>query len=118
MPNIVSPENFYRNGLKEENVKNIRYLPKIKLDVATKSVKKNGKWYLSTELKNSTITPALMVRLNVVGDKDKEKILPAIYSDYYVSLMPGVRRIIKIGMDNSDTRGNKPKIRTDGININ
>jgi hypothetical protein len=110
-------ENFYWNGLKEGNVKDIRYLPKIKLDVATKSVKKNGKWYLSTELKNSTITPALMVRLNVVGDKDKERILPAIYSDNYVSLMPGERRIIKIEMDNSDTRGNKPKIRTEGINI-
>jgi hypothetical protein len=110
-------ENFYWNGLKEGNVKAIRDLPKIKLNEATKVVKKGGKWILSTELRNNSKTPALMVKLKVIGAKDKQRILPVIFSDNYISLMPGERRIVNIEIENSDTRGKKPEVIIEGINI-
>jgi hypothetical protein len=115
--NELISENFYWNGLLDGNVQAIRNLPKIKLDVVTKTIKKNGKWYLLTELKNNTKTPALMVKLTVIGNKDRIRILPAFFSDNYVSLMPGDKQIIKIELDNSDTHGNVPEIRIEGINI-
>jgi len=110
-------ENFYWNGLEEGNVKAIRNLPKIKLNEATKVVKKDGKWILSTELRNNTKIPALMVKLKVIGSKDKERILPVIFSDNYVSIMPGEKRIINTEVENSDTHGNEPEVIIEGINI-
>ena len=110
-------ENFYWNGLEEGNVKAIRDLPKIKLNEATKVVKKDGKCILSTELMNNTKTPALMVKLKVIGSKDKERILPVIFSDNYVSIMPGEKRIINTEVENSDTHGNEPEVIIEGINI-
>ena len=110
-------ENFYWNGLKDGNVQAIRNLPKVKLDAVTNSVKQNGKLFLTTELMNSTKTPALMVKLKVIGAKDKERLLPVIFSDNYISLMPGEKKIIKMEMENSDTRGDKPEVITEGINI-
>ena len=110
-------ENFYWNGQEDGNVKAIRNLPKVKLEVKTKAVKKNDKWYITTGIVNNTKTPALMVNLKTIGARDKERILPVIFSDNYISLMPGERRTINIELDNSDTRNNRPEIITEGINI-
>ena len=44
-------------------------------------------------------------------------ILPAIYSDNYVSLMPGERRTILTEVLHADTRGEKPVIDTSGFNV-
>ncbi len=110
-------ENFYWTGLEEGDYKEIAKLPKVKLDILTSSFKKNGKWFLTAELSNNTKTPALMVRLKVVGDKNKEQILPVIISDNFVSLMPGEKRTVNIEVNNSDTRGNKPQVEIEGVNV-
>jgi hypothetical protein len=114
--NELISENFYWNGL-EGNVKAIRNLPKVKLEVKTKVVKKNDEWFITADIVNHTKTPALMVNLKTIGAKDKERILPVIYSDNYISFMPGEKRTINIELDNSDTRGNRPEIIIEGINI-
>jgi hypothetical protein len=115
--NKLISENFYWNGLQEENYQEITKLPKAKLDVETRSIRKDGKWFLTTELSNNTKTPVPMVRLKVVGSKDKERILPVIFSDNFISLMPGEKRTVEIEIDNSDTRGNKPQVEIEGVNI-
>jgi hypothetical protein len=114
--NLIS-ENFYWQGIEDGKLQAVRDLPRVKLDLSTKAVKKDGKWLLTTELSNNTKTPALMVYLKVVGEKNKERILPVIYSDNYVSLMPGEKRIIKIELENADTRGEKPVVDAEGVNI-
>ena len=115
--NKIVSENFYWNGLQEENYQEISKLPKVKLDIKTESIQKNEKWFLKTELTNNSKTPALMARLKVIGDKDKERILPVIFSDNFISLMPGEKKTVEIEINNSDTRGNKPQVETDGVNI-
>lgn len=110
-------ENFYWNGLQEDNYQDIANLPKVKLDVSTKSIQKDGKWILTTTLNNNTGTPALMVQLKVVGDKDKKRILPVILSDSFISIMPGEKRIIQIELKNEDTRRDKPVVVAEGVNI-
>ena len=51
-----------------------------------------------------------MVRLKAVREKSGDRILPAIYSDNYVALMPGERRTIRTELEDADTRGEKPAI--------
>jgi hypothetical protein len=57
-----------------------------------------------------------MVRLKAVREKSGDRILPAIYSDNYVALMPGERRTIRTELANADTRGERPRMVVEGFN--
>jgi hypothetical protein len=110
-------ENFYWAGSPKGNYQEISKLPKTKLEVNSKPVFKKGKWFVTAELINKTKIPALMVNIGLVGDKDNKRILPAIFSDNFISLMPGETKTINIEIDNADTRGNIPEVLIEGVNI-
>jgi hypothetical protein len=109
-------QNFYLHGLEEANFKAIRDLPKVKLEATTRTERQGANWVLTTELHNPSAQPALMVRLKAVREKSGDRILPAIYSDNYVALMPGERRTIRTEMANADTRGERPLMAVEGFN--
>ncbi len=46
-----------------------------------------------------------------------DRILPAIYSDNHVALMPGEKRSIRTEPEDVDTHGEGPRIAVDGFNI-
>jgi beta-galactosidase/beta-glucuronidase len=112
---IVS-SNFYWRGLEEENYRALRELPKVNLEAATQVERQGNQWVLTTELKNVSAQPALLVRVKAVRDRSGDRILPAIYSDNYVALMPGEKRSIRTELDNADTRGERPRIVVEGFN--
>jgi hypothetical protein len=109
-------ENFYLHGTEDNNFQAIRALPKVNLEETTHVVQQGGKWLLTTELHNPSAQPALMVRLKVVRDKTGDRILPAIYSDNYIALMPGERRTITTELQNADTRAEHPRMVVEGFN--
>ena len=113
----VVSTNFYWRGTEEDNFRAIRGMPKVKLDAATKVERDGRRWHLTTELHNSSSTPALMVRVKAVRETTGDRILPAIYSDNYVALMPGERQTITIDLDDSDTRGERPRVVVEGFNL-
>ena len=115
--NQVVSENFYLRGTEESNFKAIRDLPRVSLEETTRSVQEGAKWTLTMELHNTSNQPALMVRLKAVRDKSGDRILPAIYSDNYVALMPGERRTIGTEVENADTRGERPRMVVEGFNV-
>jgi len=113
----VISENFYWRGLKDGDYRAIRDLPKVKLDASTSAKRQGDHWRLVTELHNGSKTPALMVRLKAVREKSGDRILPALYGDNYVSLMPGERRTIVTELQHVDTRGEQPRIAIEGFNL-
>ncbi len=70
----------------------------------------------SITLTNNGQVPAVMLRLNLKGS-DGEQILPVIYSDNYLHLMPGERRVINIEWKAEDARGTAPIIEITGTNL-
>jgi hypothetical protein len=58
-----------------------------------------------------------MLRVKAVRSKSGDLILPALYSDNYIALMPGERRTISISLEDADTRGERPRVRVDGYNL-
>lgn len=110
-------ENFYWRGTEEENYRALRTLPKVAIEAATTSDRRGDRWLLTTTLSNRSQTPALMVRLKAVRDRSGDRILPAIYSDGYVALMPGEARRITTELRDADTRGEKPRIVVEGFNV-
>ena len=112
---IVS-QNFYWRGVEESNYRTLRELPKVKLEAATRVERQGARWLLTTELRNSSQAPALLVHLKAVRKKSGDRILPALYSDNYVSLMPGEQRTIVTEVAHADTRGEGPRIVVEGFN--
>jgi len=114
--NVIS-ENLYWRGVKEDDLKAVRGLPKVKLRADTKAVKEGSGWRLTTEIGNANAQPALMIKLKAVRSASRDRILPAIFSDNYFSLMPGEKRTITIEIEDADTRGEKPDVEIEGFNI-
>ena len=110
-------ENFYWRGLEDANFRVLRDLPKVNIEAATHAERQGSHWSLSTELHNASSQPALMVKLKAVREKSGDRILPAIYSDNYIALMPGERRTIRTELEQADTRGEKPAIVIEGFNV-
>jgi hypothetical protein len=109
--------NFYMRGPAEGNYRAIRQLPKVNLEAATSVEPQGNRWQLTTELHNSSPQPALMVRLKAVREKTGDRILPAIYSDNYIALMPGERQTLRTELEHTDTRGETPRIVVEGFNV-
>jgi hypothetical protein len=113
----VISDNFYLRGKEENNFTAIRSLPKVPVAATTRVEREGSAWVLTTELRNDSIAPALMVRVKAIREKSADRILPALYSDNYVALMPGERRSIRTELEDADTRGERPRIVVEGFNI-
>ena len=113
----VLSTNFYMRGIHEDDYRAIRELPKITLTATTTSQRNGDTWMLTTVVQNSTPTPALMVRLKAVRETAGDRILPAIYSDNYIALMPGESRTVTTELNHADTRGQRPKVVLSGFNL-
>ena len=106
----ILSSNFYLRGIHEDDYRAIRELAKVTLTASTTTERKGDTWLLTTTLKNPTPTPALMVRLKAIRESAGDRILPAIYSDNYIALMPGESRTLTTELAHADTRGQRPKI--------
>ena len=109
--------NFYLHGLAEEDYQGIRSLPAVKVEAKTRVQRHGAQWLIATELHNTSAAPALMVRVKAVREHTGDPILPALYDDNYVAMMPGERKTIHIELEHADTRGERPRILVEGFNL-
>ena len=103
--NGILSENLYIMGRKENDYRALSSLPKPMLH---QQVKISGE-QAEVILKNTGKTPAVFLRLNLKGE-DNEQILPVIYCDNYLTLMPGEQRTVIITWKRQDARGQQPRI--------
>ena len=110
-------ENFYWRGTEPSNFRALRTLPKVAISASTKAQRAGDRWILTTELQNTGQSPALMVRVKPVREKAGDRILPAIFSDNYIALMPGEKHTITVEFAHADTRGELPRLVVEGFNV-
>ena len=114
----VVSDNFYIRGTEEGNYQAIKQMPKVSLKQELDTQKAdNENWSGCITLKNTSQTPALMIRINVLGAEDGDQILPMFYSDNYFSLLPGEEKTVTFRWKDVDTRGNAPKVVVSGYNV-
>ena len=113
----VVSDNFYCRGKEEDNYKSLLNLPTVELTSNWTLDKDGDLLILKGTVKNNTSTPALMIRLQVEGEKSKTRILPALYTDNYFSLIPGEEKAVCITLSHADTRGEQPFVTISGFNI-
>lgn len=111
----VISENFYVEGRDADRLTALRHLPKATLAKAEKFKAGGGVHTGRVTVSNAASTPALLIRLNLVGS-DGKQILPVIYSDNYFSLMPGEKKTVTVSYKDADGRGTKPTVTVKAFN--
>lgn len=107
--NVLS-RNDYVHGREEGNLQALRRLPASKVDFSfIPQGEKDGELHYEATVTNKGKETAYMLRLKVVGE-DGEQILPVIYEDNYLHLLPGESRTLHISMKKADTRGQQPRL--------
>ncbi len=104
--NIISENNYWR-GNERTNFTALNSLPKVDLKVTSKLSKKDGEATIDVviSLPKSAKTVAFGVRVQAVRASDGERLLPALMSDNYFTLVPGEKKEIRITMDESLLQG-------------
>ncbi len=111
---IVS-DNFYWRGKDPASYRALNALPEAQLTIGQeKAVAVDGEMSLPVRVANTGKVGALNVKLTLKNRRG-ERILPAYYSDNYISLLPGTTKTITVRYPASNTR--TPTIAARGWNL-
>src|SRR5262249_26688412 len=92
-------------------------LPKVKVTATSRDERKGDEGTTHVTLQNSSKSLAFFVRLKLNKGKDGEEILPVLWQDNYVSLMPGEKREITATYPVRDLGAAKPSLEVSGWNV-
>ena len=89
-------QNLYWLGAESSSYRELTRLAAAQLKMSVSESAVDGKGKVTVELTNPGTVVSLSNKLTLVSSKDKVRILPAYYSDNYISLLPGETRRIEI----------------------
>jgi len=92
-------------------------LPKVKLKVTDRSERKGEEEITRVVLENPSKSLAFFVRLKVDKGVKGEEILPVVWEDNYVSLLPGEKREVTATYRASELGTMKPSVEVSGWNV-
>jgi exo-1,4-beta-D-glucosaminidase len=92
-------------------------MPKVKLSVANRTEKLENDSITHVTVENHGKTIAFFVRLKLEKGKGGGEILPVVWQDNYVSLLPGEKREITARYHSGSLGAAKPEIEVTGMNL-
>lgn len=92
-------------------------LPKVKLRVAERTERAGEESVTHVTIENPTKSLAFFVRLKVNKGDRGEEILPVVWQDNYISLLPGEKREITAAYHTNELGGAKPTVQVSGWNV-
>jgi exo-1,4-beta-D-glucosaminidase len=91
-------------------------LPKVKLKVSDRTERKGGESYTHVTIENPSRNLAFFVRLKVSKGEKGEEILPVVWEDNYISLLPGEKREVTAIYHARELGAEKPAVEVSGWN--
>jgi exo-1,4-beta-D-glucosaminidase len=92
-------------------------MPKTKLNVSSRTQREGAESITHVTLENPGKNVAFFVRLKVNKGKGGEEILPVVWQDNYVSLLPGEKREITATYRSSELGTSKAEVEVKGWNV-
>jgi exo-1,4-beta-D-glucosaminidase len=92
-------------------------LPKVKLNVTEHSEKQGENEITHVTVENPSKSLAFFVRLKVDKSKGGEEILPVLWEQNYVSLLPGEKRELTATYRANELGAAKPYVEVSGFNV-
>jgi hypothetical protein len=88
--------NFYWLGADNSSYRRLNRLPPASVSATAKATRAGENIHVRVELRNTGSAASLANKLTLLNAADGSRILPAYYTDNYVSLLPGESREIEI----------------------
>lgn len=95
----------------------INTMPKSKVDLKVDKTVENGKVHFTCELDNTNGLLAFFIELRIVDMDTDKSVLPVLWDDNYVSLVPGEKRILKGWVSANGINPDKLEIAIKGQNL-
>jgi len=92
-------------------------LPKVKLKVTDRTERKGEESITHVTIENPSKSLAFFVRLKVDKGTQGEEVLPVVWEDNYISLMPGEKREVTATYRTSELGTLKPVVEISGQNV-
>jgi exo-1,4-beta-D-glucosaminidase len=93
-------------------------LPDSEVQVTQQLIKSaDGRKTIHFALTNPSPVIAFFLELKMVGAKSGKTMLPVLWDDNYISLLPGERRALTATVETSVTGGEEPVVRCAGYNV-
>ena len=89
-------DNLYWLGATSTSYRELTHLPSVPLQSQAKATRKDRMVDIEVSLKNTSTTASLATKLTLLGAKDRQRILPAYFTDNYISLLPGESKTVII----------------------
>ena len=99
---VLSINDYWMTNEDKKSYEAINTLPST--TVTIKTISSKGKTWV--EVSNPSKTLAVAVKLNVVDKNSKEILLPAYFSDGYINLLGGEKRLVELDIPKSITNYN------------
>jgi mannosylglycoprotein endo-beta-mannosidase len=109
--------NFYWQSVAQDDFSGIGQMTPVTLDAEAMSRVEGDKTVVSVTLRNSSQAIALMTHLQLHEKASGKRVLPAFYSDNYLSLVPGESRTVTIEAATKDLENEGPEVLVDGFNV-
>lgn len=114
--------NFYwlsSNGDEKADFTDLNTLPKTDVIVTASPLQKEGnKCSASITIENPGTGLAFALNPKILKLASREPVLPVMWEDNYISLLPGEKRVLEVDFDLKDLGGDRPLLKVDGWNIN
>jgi len=92
-------------------------LPKVKLKFSERTERKGEESITHVTIENPSKSLAFFVRLKINKDAAGEEILPVVWQDNYISLLPGERREVTATYRSGPLGTEKPVVKISGWNV-
>ena len=109
--------NFYWQHVAQDQFEGLQSLPVVTLDAEATSRTESDKTFFTVTLANKSSNIALLSHLQLHQKKSGKRVLPAFYSDNYLSLVPGESASVTIEVATKDLQESEPLIEVDGYNV-
>ncbi len=114
---LVSRNVYWLAG-KERGYRALTAMPTVQLTTsATKAKAMNGESAVEVLVRNTGAVPAVATKLTLLDAATRERILPAYYSDNYITLLPGESQTVMVHYPTSGGRPVKPEVSMRGWNV-
>jgi exo-1,4-beta-D-glucosaminidase len=107
---------YYTGVTSYEDLTMLNQLRKVQLEVSASVRRRPSSGEASVRVHNPSGTLAFQIHLSIVDEKSGEEILPVLWEDNYISLMPGESREISARYDQAVNAG-RLKLEVNGWNI-
>lgn len=109
--------NFYTPSKKYADFTALNHLPKVKLATAIHQKQNRQTTEFRVTLANNSRYIAFFVHTSIQDGKTGDTILPVLWSDNYVSLLPGEIRVLTATIKNRYLENRKPQLIVSGYNL-